>query len=70
MVLPTRPDPPQQLQRVRVVHNHLILLGIHHVQKPITRVDCQTHRILQPFGDLVFHLVLRIEDHDPVHLAV
>ena len=70
MVLAAGSDAPQQLESIRVINNHLVLLGVHDIEKTVLRVESQANRILQSLGDLVFHLMLGIEDQDAVHFAV
>src|SRR6185503_21270479 len=62
MILPASSDPSQQFQRVRVIHNHLILLCVYDVQKSVRCIDSQPNWILQSFGDLIFYIVLRIKN--------
>ena len=68
MVLAAGSDAPQQLECIRVVDDDLVLLGVHDIEKTVLRIDGQADRIHQSLGDLVFHLVLGIEDQDAVHL--
>jgi len=41
VILSSGSDPPQQLLRVRVENNHLVLLHVHHIEEPVLRVDRQ-----------------------------
>ena len=70
MVFARLADLAQRLQAVGVVHEHYVLLGIHHVQQTALRVDRQTEWIHQAFVDLAGNLVISIEHQDLRQLPI
>src|ERR1019366_4597116 len=63
-------DSPQLFQTVGVEHHNLVLLGVHDVEQAALRINRQTHRVGQPFGNLVDDLMLGTENQDAVRLGV
>src|SRR3974390_3901351 len=70
MVLAAGSDAPQLFERVGIIDNYLVLLGVNEIQEAIRRIDCAANRILEPFRALVLDLVFGIKDQDAMHLAV